>query len=87
MVRMETGMHELLNDVAIRASKYLASAARRVSPHVDDVARLESLGGPLADSVSAASDILPMLDDIRSGRMGACQHGSGFKGAHLRWRE
>jgi len=60
-------MNELLGDAAARSSRYLAAInGRRVSPHPDDVARLENLGGALADSPSDPADVLALLDTIGS---------------------
>jgi glutamate/tyrosine decarboxylase-like PLP-dependent enzyme len=60
-------MNELLAEAAARAAKYLAGAeSRRVAPSVEDVARLESLGGPLPRDGSEPSEVLALLDDIGS---------------------
>jgi glutamate/tyrosine decarboxylase-like PLP-dependent enzyme len=60
-------MNELLGETAARATRYLAATgSRRVAPSVDDVARLDSLGGPLPRTGSDAAEILALLDDIGS---------------------
>jgi glutamate/tyrosine decarboxylase-like PLP-dependent enzyme len=60
-------MQKLLAETADRAARYLAGIANRgVSPLPADVARLETLGGPLQQSPSDPSEVLALLDDIGS---------------------
>ena len=60
-------MKKLLAETADRAARYVAEIAhRRVAPLPADVARLESLGGPLPQLPSDPSDVLALLDDIGS---------------------
>jgi glutamate/tyrosine decarboxylase-like PLP-dependent enzyme len=60
-------MKKLLVETADRAARYLAESANRVvAPLPVDVARLESLGGPLPQLPSNPSEVLALLDDIGS---------------------
>src|SRR5579863_7317202 len=60
-------MNELLAEAAARSANYLAGAeSRRVAPSVEDVARLESLGGPLPLDGSEPGEVLALLDDVGS---------------------
>jgi hypothetical protein len=60
-------MKKLLLDTADRAARYIAGIANRgVAPLPADVARLETLGGPLPLSPSDPSEVLALLDDIGS---------------------
>jgi glutamate/tyrosine decarboxylase-like PLP-dependent enzyme len=60
-------MKELLSEAAKRATRYLAQAGDRpVAPRGEDVARLNSLGGPVPEEPAAAEQILALLDDIGS---------------------
>ena len=60
-------MKKLLVETADRAARYIAEIAnRRVAPLPADVARLETLGGPLPQLPSDPSEVLALLDDIGS---------------------
>src|ERR1700723_4680071 len=60
-------MQKLLAETADRAAQYLAGIANRgVAPLPADVARLETLGGPLPEFPSDPSEVLALLDDIGS---------------------
>jgi len=60
-------MKKLLAETADRAARYIADIAnRRVAPLPADVARLETLGGPLPQLPSDPSEVLALLDDIGS---------------------
>jgi glutamate/tyrosine decarboxylase-like PLP-dependent enzyme len=60
-------MEKLLAETAHRAAQYLAGIANRgVTPLPADVARLETLGGPLPQFPSDPSKVLALLDDIGS---------------------
>ena len=60
-------MKELLAEAAARAAEYLAGiSSRRVAPRVEDVARLEALGGALPQTGSDPSEVLALLDDLGS---------------------
>lgn len=60
-------MKKLLVETADRAARYIAEiASRRVVPLPADVARLETLGGPLPQSPSDPAEVLALLDDIGS---------------------
>jgi glutamate/tyrosine decarboxylase-like PLP-dependent enzyme len=60
-------MKELLLETAERASRYLAEVNHRhVAPLPEDVARLQSLGGPLPQESSDPAAVLALLDDIGS---------------------
>jgi len=60
-------MKKLLLDTADRAARYIAEIDNRgVVPSPADVARLETLGGPLPLSPSDPSEVLARLDDIGS---------------------
>ncbi len=60
-------MQKLLVETANRADRYIAGIAnRRVAPLPADVARLETLGGPLPQLPSDPSEVLALLDDIGS---------------------
>jgi hypothetical protein len=60
-------MQKLLADTADRAARYIEGIAnRRVAPLPADVARLETLGGPLPQLPSDPSGVLALLDDIGS---------------------
>ena len=60
-------MKKLLVETADRAARYIAEIAdRRVAPSPADVARLETLGGPLPQLPSDPSEVLALLDDIGS---------------------
>src|SRR5579862_390398 len=60
-------MKKLLEETADRAARYIEGIAnRRVVPLPADVARLESLGGPLPQLPSEPQTVLALLDDIGS---------------------
>ncbi|MEA3006224.1 MAG: hypothetical protein QOI94_1493, partial [Acidobacteriaceae bacterium] len=60
-------MKKLLQETADRASRYLTEInTRRVAPSSEDVARLQTLGGPLPQGSSDPSQVLALLDDIGS---------------------
>src|SRR6202158_2419562 len=60
-------MKKLLVGTADRAARYIAGIANRgVVPLPADVARLETLGGPLPQSPSDPAEVLALLDDIGS---------------------
>src|ERR1700723_265700 len=60
-------MQKLLAETADRAAQYLAGIANRgVAPLPADVARLETLGGPLPEFPSDPSEVLALLDNIGS---------------------
>src|SRR6266851_5944968 len=60
-------MKKLLVETADRAARYIAGIANRgVAPLPADVARLETLGGPLPQLPSDPSEVLALLDDIGS---------------------
>ena len=60
-------MKELLAETAVRAARYLAAIGDRiVVPSPADIARLETLGGPLPQNPCAAAEVLALLDDIGS---------------------
>jgi glutamate/tyrosine decarboxylase-like PLP-dependent enzyme len=60
-------MKTLLVDTAERAAQYLEGIAeRRVAPLPADVARLETLAGPLPELPSDPSEVLSMLDNFGS---------------------
>jgi glutamate/tyrosine decarboxylase-like PLP-dependent enzyme len=60
-------MKKLLVETADRAARYIAGIGdRRVAPLPADVARLETLGGPLPQLPSDPSEVLALLDDIGS---------------------
>ncbi len=58
---------ELLGETAVRAARYLAAIGdRRVAPGVEDIARLEALGGALPEKPCDPAELLALLDDIGS---------------------
>jgi len=58
---------ELLEETAVRASRYLAGInRRRVAPAPESVAGLESLGGVLPEHSSDPAKVLALLDDAGS---------------------
>jgi glutamate/tyrosine decarboxylase-like PLP-dependent enzyme len=58
---------ELLADAATRAARYINGIdQRRVAPSSESIARLEALGGPLAEGPSDPAETLALLDDIGS---------------------
>ena len=60
-------MQALLTDAAVRAARYVDEIRRRrVTPHSDDIARLEKLGGPLPENPCEPAEILALLDDVGS---------------------
>ncbi len=60
-------MKQLLEDVAARAGRYLDEIGeRRVWPAPQDVARLETLGGPVPQGASDPAAVLALLDEIGS---------------------
>jgi len=60
-------MKKLLAETADRAARYIAGLAeRRVVPSAADVARLETLGGPLPPLPSDPSEVLALLDEMGS---------------------
>ena len=60
-------MKELLEETAVRASRYLAGInRRRVAPAPESVAGLESLGGVLPEHSSDPAKVLALLDDAGS---------------------
>lgn len=60
-------MKKLLVETADRAARYIAGIGNRgVVPLAADVARLETLGGPLPQLPSDPSEVLALLDDIGS---------------------
>jgi len=60
-------MNDLLTNAATRSARYLANIPhRRVAPLPDDIARLESLAGPLPQSPTDPAEVLALLDDIGS---------------------
>lgn len=60
-------MKKLLDETAARAARYLSDIDRRsVVPSKEAIARLESLGGPLAEEPTEPSALLALLDDIGS---------------------
>jgi len=72
-------MQKLLAETANRAGRYIAGIAnRRVAPLSADVARLETLGGPLPQLPSDPSEVLALLDDIGSSATVATAGGRYF---------
>ena len=60
-------MKELLEATAGRAVRYAAGVnGRRVAPALQEVARLEALGGPLPQAPSDPKQVIALLDDIGS---------------------
>jgi len=60
-------MRELLQDVALRAARYLEEIQnRRVSPAEEAVLSLDAFLEPLPDAPSAPADVIRMLDDVGS---------------------
>jgi glutamate/tyrosine decarboxylase-like PLP-dependent enzyme len=60
-------MKNLLAETATRSARYLESVgSRRVAPPLDDIARLEALGGPLPQTPTDPAEILALLDDFGS---------------------
>jgi glutamate/tyrosine decarboxylase-like PLP-dependent enzyme len=60
-------MKELLAETATRAARYLAEVNHRsVAASPEDVARLQTLGGPLPESPSDPLEVLALLDDVGS---------------------
>lgn len=60
-------MNDLLAEAAKRAVRYVSEIGnRRVAPQPEDVARLESLGGPLPEHPTDPAQVLALLDDIGS---------------------
>jgi glutamate/tyrosine decarboxylase-like PLP-dependent enzyme len=60
-------MNDVLEDVARRATGYLAAVPRRrVAPRPQDVSRLEVLAGPLPAGPSEPSEIIRLLDEVGS---------------------
>jgi glutamate/tyrosine decarboxylase-like PLP-dependent enzyme len=60
-------MKKLLAETADRSARYLAGLPHRnVAPLPEDVARLETLGGPLPDGPADPAEVLALLDDIGS---------------------
>src|SRR5260221_3334488 len=60
-------MKELLAETAARAARYLAgSRSRQVAPRVEDIARLNALGGVLPQAGSDPAEVLSLLDDLGS---------------------
>jgi glutamate/tyrosine decarboxylase-like PLP-dependent enzyme len=58
---------DLLAEAAERAARYVAEIGnRRVAPRPEDVARLESLGGPLPQHSTDPAKVLALLDDLGS---------------------
>src|SRR5215469_9838240 len=60
-------MHELLNDAAARAIRYLDGLdARRVAPTPEAIADLKELDGPLPEEPTDPATVLALLDDFGS---------------------
>jgi glutamate/tyrosine decarboxylase-like PLP-dependent enzyme len=60
-------MHELLNDVAARAIRYLDGLdGRRVAPGPEAIATLKELDGPLPEAPTDPTAVLALLDDCGS---------------------
>jgi hypothetical protein len=60
-------MHELLNDAAERAIRYLDGlAARRVTPAPEAFTALEELEGPLPEEPTDPVAVLALLDNVGS---------------------
>lgn len=60
-------MKELLADAASRSARYLSEIDRRpVAPRPEMIARLEGLGGPLAEDPCDPGQVLALLDDVGS---------------------
>src|SRR5260370_19474228 len=60
-------MKKLLAETATRAAGYLAGiGSRRVAPRVEDIARLDALGGVLPQPGSDPVEVLALLDDVDS---------------------
>jgi glutamate/tyrosine decarboxylase-like PLP-dependent enzyme len=60
-------MHELLNDAAARAIRYLDGLdARRVAPTPEALADLKELEGPLPEAPTDPAAVLALLDDFGS---------------------
>jgi glutamate/tyrosine decarboxylase-like PLP-dependent enzyme len=77
---------ELLEETAVRATRYLAGIkSRRVSPAPESIAGLESLGGPLPEHSSDPATVLALLDDAGSpatvATTGPCYFGFVIGGA------
>lgn len=63
----EETVKELRADTAARSARYAAGiGSRRVAPRPEEVARLETLGGPLPQTPSDPAEVLALLDDIGS---------------------
>ena len=57
-------MHELLNDAAARAIRYLDGLdTRRVVPSPEAIATLKELDGPLPEGPTDPAAVLALLDD------------------------
>jgi len=60
-------MKELLAETAVRAARYVAAIGdRKVLPGPEDIARLDSLGGPLPENPCEPAEVLALLDDVGS---------------------
>jgi glutamate/tyrosine decarboxylase-like PLP-dependent enzyme len=60
-------MKELLAETAVRAARYVAAIGdRKVVPGREDIARLDSLGGPLPENPCEPAEVLALLDDVGS---------------------
>jgi glutamate/tyrosine decarboxylase-like PLP-dependent enzyme len=58
---------ELLAETAVRAARYIAAIGdRKVVPGLEDIARLEALGGPLPENPCEPAEVLALLDDVGS---------------------
>ena len=60
-------MEKLLSEAAERGQRYVTQVARRrVAPRPEDVAKLDSLGGPLPQEALDPAAVIAMLDDLGS---------------------
>ena len=60
-------MKELLAETAARAARYVAAIGdRKVLPGPEDIARLDSLSGPLPENPCEPAEVLALLDDVGS---------------------
>src|SRR5260370_38495611 len=72
-------MKKLLAETATRAAGYLAGiGSRRVAPPVEDIARLDALGGVLPQTGSDPVEVLALLDDVGSPATGTTTGGRYF---------
>lgn len=72
-------MKELLSETAARAARYVDGIHHRgVQPRVEDIARLDALGGPLPEHPTDPAQVLALLDDVGSAATVATTGGRYF---------